>query len=727
MGRLSRYLLLFAWVIFIEIARLKAESVKTPGLVDLIDRPEIRLYPKYLKIEDLPSSLKKEPDYESFWKPVLEEIQKENFDRAYVDLSKYLENHPNAIFSDWLLFLKADLLLRVQNRIPNGKLGLAQDEYELAIRLHPLHSQVARALYQVALIKLYSGLYQEAEITAQRAISEYPESALVPDFHLIIAEQAFLARQYDRAMTEFNLIVRKFPRHTTAVDAAFRKAFLHFMQKEYQAALDTYRNLESFHSAEFNILQMKREASAPIKLQDRIFYGESLYLTEKYQEASEVFQNLANLFPKHSNAAFAWIRFGDTFFQRERYLAAQKIYEHVIQSYSDSKVAKVYAKIRLFDALIKTNRIRYEKEVASAMHQAAAEAMEANSPLLAELAQVRLVEYFLRIQAYPKAQRILAQLKKSKEDVLNLEWIQNRYIDVLEKEILDYYQAGDLLAALTTYLVNEPDVSVKFNNVGVLIRIADAARELDLLEKSEEILSRVVYLESSSIARQEALLKLIDILILRKDLRKASERLRRFSFAYPTTSLKYLYDRAWGDLYRSLGNSENAIRHYEEAIKLAKAQPGGIVEIRHSLIRLGELYAKLNLPLKAIESYTRYLDLYSDKEKIKLGAIAYTKKDKHYLTVARYRIADLYFGMKDYIQALGAYRIVSDEVKEEPFLSHALYRIGECYLALNDREAAIEAFRKVRSDDPNNLWLKAAQSYIQSVEMEVKHGIRIFN
>jgi tetratricopeptide (TPR) repeat protein len=83
--------------------------------------------------------------------------------------------------------------------------------------------------------------------------------------------------------------------------------------------------------------------------------------------------------------------------------------------------------------------------------------------------------------------------------------------------------------------------------------------------------------------------------------------------------------------------------------------------------------------------------------------------------------------MRDYVKALQAYQKVGKTITEEPFHSHALYRIGECYLALNDRKAALAAFAQVESKDPNNLWLRAAQSYIQSVEMEVNNGIRIFN
>lgn len=83
----------------------------------------------------------------------------------------------------------------------------------------------------------------------------------------------------------------------------------------------------------------------------------------------------------------------------------------------------------------------------------------------------------------------------------------------------------------------------------------------------------------------------------------------------------------------------------------------------------------------------------------------------------------MHYALHDYPRAIDAYRAVVKEIHEEPFQSHARYRIGECYLALNDRRSALDAFKQVNSEDANNIWVKAAKSYIASVELEVKYGI----
>jgi TolA-binding protein len=83
--------------------------------------------------------------------------------------------------------------------------------------------------------------------------------------------------------------------------------------------------------------------------------------------------------------------------------------------------------------------------------------------------------------------------------------------------------------------------------------------------------------------------------------------------------------------------------------------------------------------------------------------------------------------MKDFVRALESYRELAKNVKEEPFASHARFRMGECLLELGDKQAALEVFKEIKSENQDNLWARAAQSYIKTVEMEVKYGIRIIN
>lgn len=739
-----QFLLLAAWLLMLQLSvyaevqsqlnleRVKALSeLRDINMGDLIGSPDIELKLHYGKVDELPSDLRSNSEFKALSESLLLETAKkdaEDKSNVYVKVSEYIKRNPTSPFKEWLFFHKADLLLRSQLSRAKPQWSFPLEDYELAVRTYPSSPYVVRALYQIAYIKLRSELFQEVDQVVERALEEFNGNRFSSDFMFLDAEQAFRAGDYESSLSGYSKIMKMYPKAEVAVDAAYRRAFILFKEEKFKAALETYKALEKYHADAFKVLQMKSELQNKSRFIDRLYYGETLYLTANYSEASEIYQNLANLYPNNIFSPIMWIRFADTFFARGKISAALEIYEFIYSKEAVSPIAKAVAAMRMADTYFMTDSIQAQLSNNKLYRAAFGVALENDLIEIGSLSLLKLSLYDFENKSYQKSKSVLERyFEYNPKGGRNHNWAQDMYSQLVELEILDHYHAGDYLAALTVYLVKNQDERMKFRNVEVLLRLADAARSLSLLGEAEKILNRVIYLESNTGMRQEALLNLVELLIERKDLAKASERLRRFNFAYPKTKLDYLYEYEWAQLYLGLENDKSAVRHFENAVELAKKNAGSIYKIRFSYIRLGELYAKLNLPLKSVEAYRSYLFLFKDKNAIKLKTIPYTNRDDFYSKVAHYRIADIYFNTRDFVKALHAYQQVKDKIKEEPFHSHAQYRIGESYLALNDRAAALEAFKKVKSDDAKNLWLRAAQSYMKSVEMEVQNGIRIFN
>lgn len=709
-----------------ERAALLSE-LEEVNIGDLIDAPAVNLERFFLSLDQLPSTLKTTDEYERFAKKV-SEIKNEKISDLYVSVSNFISPSLNEELAEWLSFFKADLLFQVHEKKEAPQWSFVSDEYEAAIRQFPLSTQIPRALYQLALVKLQSGLYQETAQIISRALNDFPENLYAPNLRFVMGEQFFRSSQLDQALTEFSNLVRRHPRSIAAIEAAFRRAYLLFRQENFELALQTYEDLEKFHSSAFQQLQMKREPSSADRFRDRALYAESLYLNKKYTEASDMFQSLANLFPRHELSGVLWIRFGDTYFHRGRAQGAYEIYRFVKDQKEFSVMARSLATLRMADTNFMLKNVRSQTDNPDLYESAYQLAKEGGQDELASLAILKEALFYRARNVLPKAKHAIERHQREFPVSKNIEWVNQTYTYLVEMEILDHYKAEDYLAALTIYLVKNRNSDLKFGNVEVLLLLSKAARSLRLLGEAEEILNRVIYLESSTEVRQEALLSLVDLLIERNELKKASERLRRFNFAYPKTPLKYLYHQAWANLYAKLDNAEKAVEHFGRAIRLAGDDYQAKLKVRQSFIKKAEFHQKLNEATKAIRSYRDFIELYNEQEEaIKLGTVPFTSKDAFHLKVARYRIADLFFSMKDYVRALQAYQKVKSEVKDEPFSSHAQYRIGECYLALNDRSAALEAFGQVQSENPENLWVRASESYIKSVQMEVENGIRIFN
>ena len=736
----SRFLvaLLFAWMFFLHWAAFGAglskvdperekylTQIKSPTLISVVGIPEIYLQPQFFKSDSLPSSLKTETDFLRFDK-FLKMHDKGDYQRLHTQVSQFIKKYPQSAFVEYAYLLKADALYQIHNARADKKWGVVLEDYEDILRRFPLHVEVPRLLYQVSLIQLTLNLGQEAEDTARRAIKEYGKTDYGALYHLILGERAFQAQQDSVAADEFSFVISQFPKTRAAADAAFRKAFLAFRRGDYALTLKTYQALAEFHSDVFEILKMAKEASSFDRFIDRIYYAETLYLMKEWNDAARMYQDLANLFPTHPLAPYLYLRLADIYKERGRLDAAKNLYDFTLDKFSRSPVAKAMAMMRVADLYFATGDLKATR-FNEKLYEGAYDATAAQNADIAALALAKLAAFHLYFKTYPRAQAILKQYRKLYPDSLNFEWATTQYTRTVELEILDYYRRDDYLAALATYLVFEQKQTQNFTDTKVLLHLADAAKRMSLYSKAAQILNRVVYLEKTSEGRQEAILKLIDLLIIQGDLKKAAERLRRFNFAYPLTPLAYLYEKYWGQLYAKMDKNDQAATYYEKALKATRANPAGLFNIRQIYLELAQHYQKVDQPVLAIESYEKYIKLIEENKKSLTSTIVVTSKDLFEAKISRYRVADLFFNMHDYVRALEEYRKVAVEFKEEPFLSHARYRMGECFLLLGDRASALKAFESIESKDTNNIWVRAAKSYIQTVQMEAKYGIRILN
>ena len=743
-------LAVFLWVLLLEYLAVAADrpqidegrlkfwkEIQDVNLSAFLPYPEIHLVPKYMKASDLPSELRSDKDFEKI-ASVFKFLENDEADKAYLKADDFITHSKNANLNEWVYFLKADCLFKVQDKKNelDRKYNLVLEEYQDAVRRFPLNPAISRIVYQIGLTQLKMGFYDDVQSTVDRGLRDYNATDLAADYHLLIAESEFLAKDDVKATQEYSFIIQKFPTTDAAVDAAFRKAVILFRKGDYKLAMKVYEELDKYHSDETQKLKMEVEPELADKYVDRAFYAETVYLNGRDVEAAKLFQDLANLFPKNPVTAFLLFRLGDTYRRRGEIRAAESIYADVVKNFSKEPIVKALGNIRLADLYFLTDDLRAGKMNEKLYDQAFEISRQIGNDPVAAIALVKLSAYYLAFKILPKAQSVLKQYRDTFKDPLpNTEWVNQHYFRTVEVEILDNYNREDYLAALTTYLVYEKNQATgNFTDTRVLLKLADAAEKLSLQDKAAQILNRVIYLEKSSAGRQEALLKLVQIYIAEGDLRKASERLRRFNFAYPATPLKNLYEMYWGHLYTKLKNNDQAATHYELAIAAANKSgiPKNVYEVRQSYLQLGELYQAMSLSPKAIDAYLKYIKLISNYNSSPLSEFKITLRDKFNVKVSRYRIADLYFDMQDYVRALDAYKTVIKEIKEEPFYSHARYRIGECYLALNDRTAALAAFKDMQATGTataatNNLWVKAAATYIQGVNMEVKYGIRIFN
>jgi tetratricopeptide (TPR) repeat protein len=714
-------------VLVADISRVKALSeLSSINLGDFVPAPGIELKPFWMETTQLTDEVRKQREFPDF--VALQDLMTAGeSEKAYLEAAKLALKVTKTPLEEWVLALKADALYQVQKSKAEPKLTFVVDEYQEVMRRFPLHPEGARFVYQLALLQMDLEFYDEVDVIVDRGLKEFPRSEFAPRYLLLRAEKSFRINQMKRALTEFTLVIDQYPQSSSAIQAAFRKAFLQFKAGDFRLALRTYEQVENFHSGEFKRLREGDEATEASKLLDRAFYAETLFLNSSYDLASEIFQNLANRFPESEAAPFLLIRFADTYFQRGRFQAAERLYQSIASQSSYSRQARSWADVKRAQLYFVSGDVRAHREFTELAERAFERMGKGEHPALSAYILAQLAAYHLYFQSYPRAQEVLKRSLVLFPENRNQSWIANRWIETIEFEISDYFDREDDLAVLATYFVAEGQKVQAIKNTRVLFAVAESARRLGLVQKTGEVLNRIIYLEKSAEARQDAILKLAAIQVQEKEFRKAAERLRRFQFAYPRTKLQAQSKKLWGDIYSGLGNRSKAIDYYEQAFSAAAVSPAVLFEIRHAWMTLADHYQQEKLPLKAIDVYQNFIQFIGQYDSRPTAGYRVTSKDLHLVKVARYRIADLYFEMNDFVRALDAYRSVAQSIKDEPFLSHARYRIGESYLRLGDSDSALVAFKEMGESKSDSLWAKAAASYIATVELEKKYGLKILN
>jgi len=206
---------------------------------------------------------------------------------------------------------------------------------------------------------------------------------------------------------EFTNLIDEFPRSSPAVDAAFRKAFIHFAKSEFEQSFRVYQNLERYHSEEVEKLKLRNESEGHGRFLDRIYYAETIFLNGLYDESARLFQDLANLSPKDPLAPILLVRLADTYFERGQFKAAEHLYQLVIKDQDGKSLASSFGKVHLADLWFLTSDVRAHRENERLYVQAREEADKMQQIELAAFAAERWAGYLLHFGSVAKPQTVL--------------------------------------------------------------------------------------------------------------------------------------------------------------------------------------------------------------------------------------------------------------------------------------------------------------------------------
>ncbi len=581
-------------------------------------------------------------------------------------------------------------------------------------------------------------LYREAIHGFAAFRKENPDDLNAADALYYQAEASLAIGLEDEAVSLFRRLERDYPFHPLAAQSRLALGKFFFTSQQYDRAIDV-------------LGQVVDDRPAPEAAARALYWmGESALNRGDAEEAIRYFRRAADDYRQTETAPVALYTIGFTHVKQSEYDAAAEAFELLAARYPESSYAKNIG-LALAELYYELNEFqRAISEIEKRTPNLGPEARERATFLMAEsYNQLRDSEnaiiYYRRFTesnpASPYYRRAL----------YGLAW--NYYFEGIHQWAAEHFERareghGDDLAARATYyeavnhrLAQDPEQSISLLELFVdrwpnhelspeaHFELAVGYYEQRQYRQAGETFSRIVERFPESELAGEALFYRGNTAIAGGNFDNALrdfERAIELDAAPASLREEVRFQRAWLQ-YRN-GNYEDAARSFAALNEQSdRSDRGG-----ESLFWSAESHYQLDEFDEASRLFTRYLRSYPGGRHVDAAhyALGWThfKQGRYeqavsefnefleayratgtsefvpYRTDALLRLADSYYALKRYADAIRAYRQVSEQAGD-----YALYQIAQAFYNSGEAFDAISAFRNLLGEHPESEWVEEAQ------------------
>ncbi|MCG8374040.1 MAG: tetratricopeptide repeat protein, partial [Balneolales bacterium] len=150
-----------------------------------------------------------------------------------------------------------------------------------------------------------------------------------------------------------------------------------------------------------------------------------------------------------------------------------------------------------------------------------------------------------------------------------------------------------------------------------------------------------------------------------------------------------------GDAYFALGQYQQAIRFYNQAIG---AEPGG----DYAMFQVANSYYRANRTFEAVSNFRRMLRIYPFSQ---------------LREQAQYNVAYIYLNTSNYSQAIEEFQTVINRYPGTDWAARSQYNIGDAFYNAGEYGRAIAAYQKVLEDYPRSRYIIEAINGIQYAQL----------
>ncbi|MGZ3794854.1 MAG: tetratricopeptide repeat protein [Pseudobdellovibrionaceae bacterium] len=621
----------------------------------------------------------------------------------------FKKKYPDSGYNDLIDFMTADVYKNLWQEKNDPKYyEIAQIRYKQALKNHPQSPLAERTSLMLGNL----ALEKEDPLDAIRLFNDHIEKnyagkaeAISNDLARIGSGIAFLKlNRYQEAADIFSKLQKESPHKEIKAEAAYRIGDVYVQSKNYQKAVDSYKDaIKRFpeHQNEY----------------PNAFYNqaEALFGMGNYHQALGAYLEFMKKFPSHEHAAFSMTRMGELLeilgADKSRVIGA---YLETYFRYGENNNA-IIARLRLTSARMKSMK---PKEVEVAAKEILSLMKKLDIPNIEQFGTVMIAEGYTSRGEYEKAIDLLANYYQQNPTIVDRDLLKSRVVGNISNEIRDQVNAGNFITALKTHskyaenwLKNNDRIDTKYY-LGEAFEMAGVTAEAEKYYR--DVLNQVYAIKGSSKDKQ---------LIATK--RKPDEdelNLRLAATAYQQKKFNQSYDYLKNiknpeglsenqqiervgiavDLLEKRGDLDSAIRYLTELLKTWKGQAPLVAE---PYLRLAQLEIKQGKPDAAIESLKKIDQLMTDSQSV---PEAVHEKGLELL-------GQLYLDKGDGAKALNAFESLLNHYEERRPLASIRYKMGQIYFKKGDVQKAAEVWDKLKSLK-SQFWYNLAQEQLKNSE-----------
>lgn len=610
---------------------------------------------------------------------------------------------------------------------------LPQSEAAAQLAVEPPEREFAEAY------ELFAGrLYRKAVHAFSAFLREHPEHVNAADALYYQAEASLALGYEEEAVSLFRRLERRFPQHPLAAKSRLALGKFFYSSEQYDRAIEVLTD----------VLEDQPGADASSKA--LYWMGESALNLDRYDEALRYFGQAADDYRETATAPVALYAIGFTEVKRGRYDEAAEAFELLAARYPESSYARNIG-LALAEVYYELND--YERVLSE---------IERRMGTLGDAARERAL--FLQAEAYNQLRdsesaivhyrRFLENHSESpyrRRALYGLAW--NYYFEGVHQWAVDNFQAAreghdDDVAARATYyeavnqkLAQRPDASIELLETFVQDwpdhELAPHARfELAILyyeqrrwDDAHRSFTELIDAYPEHALVGEALYYRANAAVARGDFEDALENFDRaagLGAAPERLKGEVRFQRAW--LHYRNGNYRPAVDGFMEIYEGAPRSERGA----EALFWAAESQYQLDNLTRAEELFTRYIGdvaggKHADAAHYALGWTHFrrgqyapaaqefqtflnqyqssgTDEFVPYRTDALLRLADSYYALKRYADAIQTYRRVGEQGGD-----YALYQIAQAFYNAEEAYEAVGAFRELLDNYPDSQWAEEAR------------------